>query len=241
MPHLLDIFPDPDLLIALAPEDLAVPILQIVLDSGQRHPQALFQQVHGRHHGDQRAYPQNKKREAENALNAGWHWLLRQGLLIPEAGSNGENGYCQVSERGKGIAANGNIEAFQQAASFPKTLLHPQIADRVWICLARGEPDTAVFEALRAVEIAVRGAGGYANTDIGVELMRNAFHKDNGPLTDVRQPEQERLALSHLFAGALGYYKNPQSHRVANVDIATAREVAVLASHLLRIVDERSP
>ncbi len=84
--------------------------------------------------------------------------------------------------------------------------------------------------------------GEYANTDIGVDLMRRAFHADNGPLTDLTQPKAEREALAHLFAGAIGSYKNPHSHRTVTInDYTEAQEMVMLASHLLRIIDSRNP
>ncbi|RYF49072.1 MAG: hypothetical protein EOO38_08760, partial [Cytophagaceae bacterium] len=50
----------------------------------------------------------------------------------------------------------------------------------------------------------------------------------------------ERHARSELFAGTIGSYKNPQSHRhVALSDPDETAELILLANHLLRIVDER--
>ena len=59
-------------------------------------------------------------------------------------------------------------------------------------------------------------------------------------MTDAKAGKAEREALAHLFAGAIGSYKNPQSHRHAGVPTADkAAEMIIIASHLLRIVESR--
>ena len=69
--------------------------------------------------------------------------------------------------------------------------------------------------------------------------MRKAFRR-GGLLTDAAAPVAEQQALSDLFAGAIGSYKNPCSHRSVTIESAEAIEMIMLASHLLGIVYKRS-
>jgi hypothetical protein len=90
------------------------------------------------------------------------------------------------SKRGAQLATSPkeNFERFTAAAAFPKSILHAAITDRVWVSLARGDLDTALFTAFRGVEEAVRTAGGFALTDYGTDLLRKAFSPKAGPLTN---------------------------------------------------------
>jgi uncharacterized protein (TIGR02391 family) len=153
---------------------------------------------------------------------------------------NGNNGFRALGRRALTLQDQRQFAAMRKAAAFPRESLHPSIAERAWISLARGEFDAAVLFAFRAVEEAVREAGGFDATVVGTDLMRRAFDSRKGPLSHPTQPEAEREALAHLFAGAIGSYKNPHSHRTVQIANASeAQEQVMLASHLLRIVDAR--
>ena len=176
------------------------------------------------------------------AFAEAWNWLTVQGLLIKDVGPNGNNGFVRLSRQAKSLLSSERFIDYSKGVSFPKSLLHPSISQDVWIDLSRGDYETAVFKAFRMVEIAVREAAKFDDKDIGTSLMRKAFDKNAGPLTSQEDPESERDALAHLFAGAIGVYKNPQSHRMHEIKgIAEAQEMVMIASHLLRIVESRTP
>lgn len=52
----------------------------------------------------------------------------------------------------------------------------------------------------------------------GKRSRRGAFSPENCPLTDMEAEGGEKLARMELFAGAIGSYKNPHSHRDVNMD-----------------------
>jgi uncharacterized protein (TIGR02391 family) len=154
----------------------------------------------------------------------------------------GEDGWYFVTRRGQQIKKAEDLASYRRADMLPKKLLHPVIAQKVWATFLRGDYDTAVFQAFKEVEVAVRTAGGFAAEDIGTALIRKAFDPAKGPLTDTSVPHSEREALAHLFAGAIGSYKNPHSHRTVSItDQTEAVEMIIMASHLLKIVDSRTP
>ena len=184
-------------------------------------------------------YPTARKEEINLALAEAWSWLVAQGLLVIAPGAAHTPAYV-LSRRATKFADETEFRRFAAARMLQKEALHPRIATDVWIEFMRGKFDIAVLLAMKAVEVAVREASGLPSDLIGVSLMREAFKPKSGPLADHASEKGEQEARSALFAGAIGSYKNPQSHRDVNLDDPVeALEIVMLANHLLRIVDSR--
>lgn len=70
--------------------------------------------------------------------------------------------------------------------------------------------------------------------------MRYAFGP-GGPLEDPSIDAGERQATDELSSGAIGFFKNPPSHREVNYNDPTeAAEVVLFADLLLRVVERSS-
>ncbi|MBN8681012.1 MAG: TIGR02391 family protein [Chitinophagales bacterium] len=120
----------------------------------------------------------------------------------------------------------------------PKTYVHPKIIEKSFKLLNSGEFESAVLQAFKCIETAIRKKTGADPEEVGVKLIRNAFNPETGMLTDYNLPKSEREAFAHYIAGAFGFYKNPCSHRDVELDFLTSFDRIVVASDLLKLIDK---
>lgn len=231
------LIPNHELLLELEPEELAGFVLECLnsLPKGHHNLNSHnFCQP-----SNLKEYPEQDYKNISEALMEAWCWLEREGLIAPKPSAM-EGKWVFITRRGKQLQKSSDLEKYRKSNVLPKRFLHPILAQKVWPSFIRGDYDTAIFQAYKEVEVAVRDTAGFDTKVIGADLMRKSFDKTKGPLTDNTTIESERESLSHLFAGAIGLFKNPHSHRNINVnDPIAAAEIITLASHLLRIVDSR--
>jgi uncharacterized protein (TIGR02391 family) len=237
---LLQIFPAAADLLALEPEDLAAVLIEVIPGASQGNAGCgigdLMAQVVSVVPGQ--GYPHEKQRDVELAIAEALSWLATQGLVVLNPGQPHGRWYV-LTRRGAALRTRANVGAYRLGRTLPIELLQPDLADKVHHLYVRGDYDTAIFQAFKEVEVAVRQAGGYTDDDLGVKLMHAAFNPDNGPLTDMEAVESERRAMMFLFSGAIGAAKNPSSHRRVKMNRQTAARLIVFASHLLEIVAVR--
>ena len=229
--------PDPDNLLALATEDLALIVLEYLTSL------PLFERTSLRRGnfllvGTYKEFPDAYHKRIRIALAESWAWLERELLIAPDPEAQ-ERDLIFVTRRGEALVDGGDFEAFKKGRLLPRELLDPALDQKAFPPFLRGDYDVAVFQAFKELEVAVRTVGGFAQTDLGVDLMRKAFNTQNGPLTNQSSPPGEKQAASDLFAGAVGYCKNPTSHRNVTMGALEAVELILLANHLLRTVKNR--
>jgi uncharacterized protein (TIGR02391 family) len=119
----------------------------------------------------------------------------------------------------------------------PETYVHPLIVKKSFSLLNEGQFESAVLQAFKAIETILRERIKATPEDYGIKLIRKAFNPESGPLTDHELPKAEREAFCNYIAGAFGFYKNPCSHRDIELDFISAFDRIVVASDLLKAVE----
>jgi len=174
---------------------------------------------------------------AQEALVEALNWLLANGLAAMGKPGQSANDSMIVTRRGRVAAREGLARI--RAGTRLNVELHPLLVG-ARTKFVGGDFEFAVFEAMRAVEVRTRELAGLDESVIGVALMQGAWSpKGPGALVDTAADGGEQIAVMQLFAGAVGVFKNPPSHRqIDYADATEAAEAVMLADLLMRLLDK---
>lgn len=162
------------------------------------------------------------------------NWLVSKNLVARGTPGQTSANTIFVTRLGSKVAKEGldKIRAIERI----DLALHDRLKD-IKSQFLIGEYELAAFAAMREVEIRVRELARAESSLIGVKLMRNSFG-ENGVLSDSTLDPGERVGIMELFAGSIGTFKNPPSHRQVDYNDPTeASEVVLLADLLMRLLD----
>jgi uncharacterized protein (TIGR02391 family) len=235
---LTEVFPDAAALLALQPEELGDVILELAQADGSGP--VLFSMpwaIEPVESLNNPQWPQHLRRRLRLAVAEAFGWLEHAGLIMRDP-DQGES-YRTLTRRGAQLQNRRLAAEYRAAAILPAGLLHPEVLEKAHAAFMRGDHDIAVFAAFKAIEVSVRDACRFSDGELGVPLMRKAFHPETGPLTDKSVVASEREATASLFAGAIGAAKNPTSHREYEMTKVEAARLLLFASYLMSIVEAR--
>lgn len=230
------IYPSAETVLDMEPEELAPIVLKHLSEPGQQTTLNMYNFSLGTDPDFVKwaGEDQRRRKQVLQRMIVAWRWLERELFIAPQPG---DVDWAFITPRGKEVLESQDFETYQKGYLLPSEGLDPILVRKVKQAFIRGDYDTAIFQAFKEVEVRVRKKASLSNSDIGVPLMRKAFNPKNGPLTDKSADAGEKVARMDLFAGAIGTYKNPSSHR--EVDFADPKEAADIihiANQLLRIL-----
>lgn len=222
--------PNPEQAINMTVEELAGYLVMLHKNERRFSPHNVMCNIDS----NQRAHP--KRMEFKEALMEAYGWGYSEGLFILDP-EESMGGWMRVSRRGRQLNSPADITTLAQRQILPKAFLHPVIAQCSGPIFHSGRYDSAVYEAFKQVEIAVRNGSGIDS--IGATLMMEAFKKGCGALTDATADVAEQEGMMFVFAGAMKVFRNSTGHRNVEMDAYQAAALIVHASYLMSIVDER--
>lgn len=225
----------------LPPEQLSAALLRDLNASAEhnrQHDPPIFQ-LQNYCMTESNAYQQHGQPGCSHSIAAAWGHLVATGMLAL-APDQGNHGWYFLTPRGRAIKSELDYLHFRHVSLYPQSAIHPVIKEETYAEFLRGDYETAVFKAFKAVEVAVRPHTLAPPHVVGRDLMVKAFHAETGSMRDAAEPTAERESLMELFRGAVGRFKNPTSHREVNFENpAEVIEILQLASLLMGILDRR--
>ena len=239
MASLTEAFPDAKTLLSLEPEELGDVMLELIHKGISSNPGmfGISDFLGAINKRDTPEWPFAVRAQVTQAVVEALAWLDHSGFVIFDPTQTHSTYWRRLSRRGEKLRNRQQAATYREAGLLPVRLVHPAILERSHAAFMRGDHDVAVFSAFRAVEVAVRKAGGYEEGELGTKLMRKAFEPMKGPLADKTLENGEQQAQSDLFAGAIGAAKNPTSHREIEMSKIEAARLILFASQLMSIVE----
>lgn len=232
MSALSDRIPNVDDLLVLQPEEIGSIILNILINA-ESNSSNISNRNNFLSGNLLEEYPRNKHTSVKKVLMEGWSWLESEGLIAPDPDQSGS--WVFITRRGYKAVSPDVVNGYRNSNTIKKELLHPRILEKCWAAILRGDYESSVFIAFREVEITVRELSNFPPEYVGTDLMRRAF---GGPLKPAGLPKGEQESIGHLFAGAIGWFKNPISHRHVGIsELTYAAQALMFASHLLYLAE----
>lgn len=182
----------------------------------------------------------NWNHDTKMIISAAWQYLRSECLIGP---SPDQDGWEIVTKRGHHINDSEGIDDLSRRTLLKKQLLHASLQSTTFSQFLSGNYELSVIQAYKEVEICVRDKSQLKSLN-GVNLMRSAFKPKSGrginpgPLTDTNLDVSEQEGMMNIFAGAMGWCRNPVHHKTIEMSLDEAMQMISFASYLLSLVDK---
>jgi uncharacterized protein (TIGR02391 family) len=164
--------------------------------------------------------------------------LQREGYIMDDPDQSSA-GFKILTEKGLKCVEQDLADMKLPSVDIEKVLSRDDLLNRVRSDYLNEDYDSAILKAFKQVEVAVRAKAKQPPSVIGHDLMVAAFAPGKGVLKNPEaKTSAEEQALFFLFAGANGWFRNPNAHRSVVYDPHEAAQSLALANLLLDMVDK---
>ncbi|AOG22642.1 TIGR02391 family protein [Acidovorax sp. RAC01] len=181
MKQLKSLIPDAASVIEMHPAELAGYVLESLM-SASEDERSIWHR---------RNYCSQVMREYGNPIHGGsaevgiacstaWAWLESNGLICrhPEQ----DNDWFLPTRRAREVGSRRGLRQVISNHELPEEFLHAELLVNARPLFLQSRFDTAVFEAFKALEVAIREAAKLGHELVGVSLASRAFNPEDGPL-----------------------------------------------------------